>query len=142
MVIVAGTNALGTAQSPADEFQDAPFTVTFTVTDNQTNASHAFLFHGLLNGSMTTSLVHLAASFVGGDQQSFSISGRLYTVTLGYLAQDAPEGAFNGEITASVRVGATASSPEPTSLVLFALALPAVGWSGWRLRRRRRCAVN
>ena len=81
---------------------------------------------------MTTSLVHLASSFVGGDQESFVISGRLYTVTLGFAAQDAPEAAFAGEITASVQVGdatQTASTPEPASLVLAGMAFPAIGVS-------------
>ncbi len=140
MVVVAGTTALGTEQSPTDLFHNAPYTVTFTVTDDQTQASHPFVFQGLLNGSMTMSLVHLASSFVGGDQESFTISGRLYTVTLGFVAQDAPEAAFAGEITASVQVGdamQTASTPEPASLVLAGMALPAIGVSAWRRLTRR-----
>ncbi len=140
MIIVAGTNALGTAQSPADAFHNAAYTVTLTVTDDQTNVSHPFVFQGLLNGSMTTSLVHLASSFGGGDQQSFVISGRQYTVTLGFAAQDAPSTAFAGEITASVQVGDpthTASTPEPASLVLAGLAFPALGLTAWRRLMRR-----
>ena len=137
MVVVAGTNALGTMQSPADLFHNAPFTVTLTVTDNQTNVSHPFLFHGLLNGSMTTSLVHLTGSFVGGNQQSFTISGRQYTVSLDFVAQDAPASSFAGEITASVQVGGAASTPEPASLVLACLGLPAAGLAVWRRLRRR-----
>ena len=130
MVIVAGTTALGTSQSPADLFHDAAYTVTFTVTDDQTNASHAFVFHGLLNGSMDTALVHLTTSFQGGDQQSFTISGRLYTVTLGFSATDASAANFAGDITAACQVGGrppAAGTPEPATLVLVALALPAVG---------------
>ncbi len=141
MVIVAGTNALGTTQSPADVFHSASYTVTLTVTDDQTHAVHPFEFHGLLNGSMTTSLVHLTSSFVGGDQQSFVISGRQYTVTLAFVAQDAPAATFAGEITASVQVGDptnTASTPEPASLVLAGLALPAIGLTAWRRWMRRR----
>ncbi|HVS34089.1 MAG TPA: PEP-CTERM sorting domain-containing protein [Gemmataceae bacterium] len=139
MVVVAGTNALGTALSPADLFHNAPFTVTFTITDDQTNASHPFVFQGHLNGSMTTSLVDLTASFIGGDQQSHIISGRMYTVTLSFLASDAPASSFAGDIGASAAVAGlptTVQSPEPTSLILIGLALPAVGALAWRRRCR------
>jgi hypothetical protein len=140
MVIVAGTNALGTAESPADAFHDASFTVTLTVTDNQTKAFHYFVFDGLLNGSMTTSLVHLTTSYAGGDQQSFTISGRLYTVMLGLSAPNAPAATFAGDIAATCRVGdsATATTPEPASLLLAGLALPAALTTWVRARRKSR----
>jgi hypothetical protein len=140
MIIVAGTTALGTSQSPADLFHNAAYTVTFTVTDDQTNVSHPFVFQGLLNGSMTTSLVHLTSSFLGGDQQSFTISGRQYTVTVGFSATDASAANFGGEITAACQVGSrppAAGTPEPTTLVLVALALPAVGAGAWRRLKRK-----
>jgi hypothetical protein len=140
MVIVTGTTAMGTTQSPADLFKNAAYTVTFTVTDNQTHAMHPFVFDGLLNGSMTTSLVNLTSSFSGGDQQSFTISGRLYTVTLGFSAPEAASSAFSGDITASCQIGASPSAvgtPEPASLVLIGLAMPALGAAAW-LRRKRK----
>jgi hypothetical protein len=141
MVVLAGTKAEGTHDSPADLFQNAQYTVTLTVTDNQSSASHSFEFHGLLNGSMTTNLVHLTSSFVGGDQQSFTISGRLYTVTLNFVDHDAPASSFSGEVTASVEVGGQpppAAMPEPASLMLAGFALPGIGLAAWRQWTRRR----
>jgi hypothetical protein len=138
MVIIVGTAAEGTMQSPADLFQNAPFTVSLAVTDNQTGESHTFVFQGLLNGTLTPGLVHLTADFVGGDDQTFTISGRPYTVTLGLVAPDATAASFAGDITATVDPPNASATPEPASLVLAGLALPAVGFGAWgRLSRWR-----
>ena len=142
LVLSAATFAQGTAASPADLYQNASYSVTLNVTDNQTQQSHAFVFQGFLNGSMTKGLVALTSTFQGGDQQSFTISGRLYTVTLAFTAPQTDTTTFAGTIGASVDVadGVTDPppqlAPEPAGLLLAALALPAVGLAAGRRIRR------
>jgi hypothetical protein len=145
VVVLAGTTADGAADSPADLFQNAPYSVTLTVTDDQTQESHDFTFDGLLTGLMTKNLIQLANHFVGGDRQTATISGRQYTVTLGFSAPAAAAANFSGAIRADVLLTAlplidplpAAKTPEPAGLVLAALALPAIGLTARRRYGRR-----
>jgi hypothetical protein len=144
VVLLAGTTADGTSNSPADLFENAPYSVALTVTDDQTQESHEFTFDGLLTGLMTKSLVQIASHFVGGGQQTATIAGRQYTVTAGLSAPAAAAANFAGAIQANCGViglpipgpPPAADTPEPASLVLAALSLPAVGLTARRRRRR------
>jgi len=145
VVLLAGATADGTPDSPADLFQNASYSVTLTVTDDQTQDSHDFTFDGLLTGLMTKGLVQIANHFVGGGQQSATISGRQHTVTVSLSAPAATAADFAGAIRADCGVTGlpiggpppTADTPEPASLVLAALSLPAVGLTAGRRYGRR-----
>jgi hypothetical protein len=144
VILAASTSALGTAASPADQYVNAPYSVTLTVADPAANQAHAFTFNGLLNGSLTASSFQIANTFTGGSSQDSTLAGRDYHVTAGPFTLSPTTGA--GSIGFAVQVNdptgqpppppsppptpSPSSAPEPASLILAFLALPALGMIG------------
>jgi hypothetical protein len=144
IILAASTSALGTPASPADQFVNAAYFVTLTIADPAANQTHDFTFHGLVNGSLTASNFQIGNTFTDGPSQDSTVGGRNYHVTVGPFALSPTTGA--GSIGFAVRVDDPSvqgqpssppphSAPEPASLVLACLALPALGLRVWKRKR-------
>ena len=152
VILESSTSALGTPASPADQYVNAPYSVTLTIKDNATQQSHDFTFNGLLNGTLAAGNYQVTNSFTNGSQDS-TIAGHDYHVSVGPFALSSTTGA--GTIGFGVQVSDPAgqgppssqppssppptstppSAPEPASLVLACLALPALGLRAWKRKR-------
>jgi hypothetical protein len=147
VILEASTSALGTAASPADQYVNAPYSVTLTIADPTANQSHDFTFNGLINGSAAASNFQLTNTFSNGSQDS-TLAGHDYLVTAGPFVLSPTTGA--GSIGFAVQVNdpttqapppapppspSPSTAPEPTSLVLACLTLPAIGLTGWNRRK-------
>jgi hypothetical protein len=144
VILEASTSALGTAASPADLYQNVPYSVTLTIADPAANQSHDFTFHGLVNGSIAAGNFQIANTFSDGSQDS-TLGGRDYHVTAGPFALSPTTG--SGSIGFAVQVNdpviqgqpppppPPSTAPEPTSLILLYLALPALGLRAWKRKR-------
>ena len=149
IILAASTSALGTPASAADQFVNAAYFVTLTITDAATSKSHDFTFHGQLNGSLTASNFQIANTFTDGPSQNSTLAGHDYHVTVGPFALSPTTGA--GTIGFAVQVNdptvqgqpsgspppppPPSSAPEPASLLLACLALPALGLRAWKRKR-------
>ena len=148
VILEASSGALGTAASPADQYVNAPYSVTLTIADPAANQSHDFTFNGLINGSATASNFQIANTFTGGSSQDSTLGGRDYHVSVGPFALSSTTGA--GTIGFAVQVNdpiitgqpspppppsPPSSAPEPASLVLVCLVLPALGLQVWKRKR-------
>jgi len=133
-----------------DSFGAVPFNLAVTVTDLASSAQQAFNFAGTYNAD------HVSASSSHVDPASQGISwgtplsvtqtvgGNAYTMqVISWTAPGAPgsPGSILAEITAVPNGGVTGgppgTAPEPTSLVLAGLALPAL-----LVARRRRTKIE
>lgn len=137
----------------ADRYEQVPYSLTFILTDSGTGASHALTVSGALDGTVTSDGVNLTNTFTGGsDSQSFDFLGHNLTVAFGFTSTGGSPQDWAGAVTASVsEMGVTpageagspvggppvAAAPEPTGLVLAALATPVLGLAAGRMRRRR-----
>jgi hypothetical protein len=134
----------------ADQYNNVAYSLTFGLTDPNTQQSQVLTVQGQLNGTVTSSGVSLTNSFTDGSgSQTFAFLGHEYTATFGFAAGSGSPWSWGGQITASVEQvsdaapAATsapfdaplpAAAPEPTTFVLAALALPAIGLARWRRR--------
>jgi hypothetical protein len=148
VILAASTSALGTPDSPADQFKDVGYFVTLTIADPAANKSHDFTFHGLLNGSMATGNFQITNAFSDGPSQDSTFAGHDYHVSVGPFVLSQTTGA--GSIGFAVQVTDAgvqgqpnpppnppppSTAPEPASLVLVCLALPALGLTSWRRKK-------
>jgi hypothetical protein len=143
VILEASTSALGTAASPADLYQNVPYSVTLTIADTAASQSHDFTFHGLVNGSIAAGNFQLTNTFSDGSQDS-TVAGHDYHVTAGpfVLSQTTGSGSigFAVQVNDPVAHGPPPSSPppppssapEPAGLVLACLSLPALGLQVWK----------
>lgn len=125
--------------------------------DDPSGQTATLTFHGLLTGSYWRTGSGLTNTFTGATMQTAELGGNLYTVSLtGFEAPTGYGDELAGRITAGVRVAAVqdggppqggsgggsgegVTTPEPATLLLAALGLPAVG-AVRALRRRARSA--
>jgi hypothetical protein len=121
------------ALAPAT-FTNKPYTLTLTLTDGDTSAVGSLAFTGEFNGQVTSNSSNVSISFTGQNTQSLTLGQHLYTVTMDAYAPPGPPGSTNvGSIGAHATV-AVETLPEPSSIFLAAMALPACVF--WRRRRR------
>ena len=130
-----------------DSFSSVPFNLSVTVTDLASSQQQAFNF----NGNYTADHVSASSSHVDPASQGISwstplsvtqtVGSNAYTLQIvSWTAPGAPgsPGSILAEITAVANPpGTGAMAPEPTSLVLAGLALPAL-----LVARRRRNQIE
>ncbi len=118
------------AQDPA-RFSHAEYTLVMRLTDLSSGLSAALTFVGELNGTVSAAGTSLTNQFLGQKQYAFDLNHHVYTISIGdFTAPGAPGSGDLGDIGVNVSVH---HNPEPSSLLLAAVGLPAVAL----LRRRR-----
>ncbi|HVS35617.1 MAG TPA: hypothetical protein VMS17_08545 [Gemmataceae bacterium] len=120
-------------------WQDAPFTLTFVIHDGP-NIVGAVTFSGVLNGALSknatghvTSSVHI--DWLGPTTTTLDLDHHLYTLSVSSMVRDGalPDAGDLGGVRVDVNVR---HNPEPASMVLAALALPALAFVGYRRNKR------
>jgi hypothetical protein len=115
------------AAHPA-HFTNRPFSFTLSIRDKTFGVLGAATFSGVFNGTLSAFNSNLHVSFTSPVTRTLHLGHDLYTISVGQVTLGAP-GRDIGGISASIQ---TRHNPEPSSLLLAALALPAL-----RLARRR-----
>jgi hypothetical protein len=135
-VVAANLSVFSNAPDTAPAtFTNKPYTLTLTITDGDSNDAGSLAFTGEFNGRVTSDSSNVGITFTGQNTQSLTLGEHLYTVTMNAYAPPGPPGSSNvGSIGAHATV-AVQTLPEPASVLLAVLALPAGAF--WRRRRRR-----
>jgi hypothetical protein len=125
--------------SPSDSlhpahFTDRPFSLVLSVQDWASRARGSLTFSGLLDGTVSFARSHIRVHWTSPTTQRLHLGHHLYTATIRYSSHAGSPWDGTGLFTARVRVH---HNPEPTSLVLAALAAPALGLTLWRRRAAR-----
>ena len=143
--IITNIHAFSTATaSSRDMFNHANVSYTLQLTDSASNTSGSLTFSGFFSGTMTGNSANVQLTFTSPKTESLTLGGNTYSVSIGTYTPPGPPGASNaGSLNAFVSVtpgnggGTISSVPEPSALFLAGLALPWIGLS--RLRSRRKC---
>ena len=118
------------AQDPA-HFNNAEYTLVMKLTDVSSGLVAAATFEGELNGTISASGTNLTNTFLGQKTYQFDLNHHIYDISIGaFTAPGAPGSGDLGSIAVDVSIH---HNPEPSSLILAGLALPALAL----LRRRR-----
>jgi len=144
--VVTNIHAVSTAPyNTPDVYNKVPVTFTLQLEDQASKATGSLTFSGYFSGTTTGSSSNVYFTLTSPQSQSLTLGGNTYTVGMGTYTPPGPPGAANaGSLSASVTVtagtgtGGISSVPEPSALMLAGLALPWVGLSGWRMRRKSR----
>ncbi len=150
-VLVAKISLFGSFASGVETLSNAEYAYKLLLEDVASGQSGELTFRGELSGSFSMSSVQLTNVFLEGTQ-SLDLGDHVYFVTMsafvapgplesgdpGYLkafieavAKTAEVGPTTGELETVVLTGV----PEPATLTLLGLGLPAA--LAWRLRRRQ-----
>ncbi len=114
-------------------FTNTPFTLTLKLTDSPSGLSGVLTFHGLLNGTAFVGSGTLAGSYPSvsfpDGVRSVVIGQDTYHIQLpaGWLIGIGPD-PYPG-IFAKIDVSTASTTPEPSSLLLAAMALPVLGFT-------------
>jgi hypothetical protein len=137
-----------------DTFSSSPYSLTVHLTDLNSGATGALTFSGQFNGTLSATTASISNTFLSPSSQSIVLGQDDYTVTLNsYLAPNQPNSTTFGYIQADVTItpatgstntgngntgnsGGVQAVPEPSTLLLAGLALPA-GLAWWRVRSGR-----
>jgi len=142
--VVTNLHAFSTAAyNTPDTFNQAPVSFTLQLTDSASHTSGSLTFSGYFSGTITGNSSNVQLTMTSPTTESLTLGGNTYTVSIGTYTPPGPPGASNaGSLNAFVSVapasgtGTISSVPEPSTFVLAGLALPWVGLSGWRRRRK------
>ncbi|HTU19538.1 MAG TPA: hypothetical protein VMG10_15870 [Gemmataceae bacterium] len=129
------TSATGPATFNA---ANTAYTLSLTITDNTTHDSGTLTFSGSISGSLSPTTSSLVNTFAD-PQQSLTLDGHTYTVTLPPTVPLAAPTSPQQNITAQVSVSGAGVQgvPEPTSVVLGSLGICLTALGGWWKGRRR-----
>ncbi len=109
------------------------FTLTLTIHDPSVANPGSVSFTGYLIGYLTPTVSHVQTFYTGTTTKSLTLGKHLYTIQMSNYAPSG-EDCTTGQVTAIATV-TVQDLPEPASVVLAGLALPAAGLF-W-LRRRK-----
>ena len=125
------------ADSAPDHFSHAPFSLTLTLTDNASHQSGNLTYAGFVAGDLSASSANLGVTVDSPTAAGLALGGHYYRVAIGpYIAPPYPSTNLPGILVANVTVSDVQTVPEPATLALAGLALPALGLAAWRKRRR------
>jgi PEP-CTERM motif len=142
--------------STPDTFTNAPFSLTLTLTDDNSHQTTSLTFNGVFNGSFSAGSANITASWTGSTSQTVVLGNDTYAVSMtGYSPPGPPGSANAGSIGTHVDVSAGSSGgggggggggdpgppanpvPEPSTLALSGLGLSFLGLASWRKWKRR-----
>jgi hypothetical protein len=137
-ITAANLEAFSTAsaKTPAT-FNNVEYTLTMKLTDLSSGLQAAVTFEGVLNGTVSASGSSLTNKFVGQTSFSYNLNHHIYDISIGNFQQPGAPGSAGATGLGSIDINVTVHhNPEPSSLLLGALGLPALGL----FRKRRRPA--
>jgi hypothetical protein len=119
-----------------DTFTHAPYSLSIHLTDLASNQSGDLTFKGEFNGTLDAATANITTTFLDPKTQSVVLGQHTYTVALNsYVPPGGPPQTVFGAIGAHVSIadattpgaggGGVSDAPEPSALLLAALALPA-----------------
>lgn len=140
--VILSTFSTGSDTVPDDvNILPSPYTLSVTLQDNDLGVAPVTLtFTGEMSGVVSPTTVNVKNKF-DSMTDSVTMNGYIFTVTLtGFTS---PTLGGNGTITAQISVreedGQVTRTPEPSSLLLASLVVPAALW--YRRRRARKEAA-
>jgi hypothetical protein len=133
-----------------DTFTNAAFSLTMTLTDDNSHQTTTLTFNGMFNGTLTGSSSNISLSWTGPSKQTVVLGNDTFTVNMSGFTPPGPPNASNGG-GISAHVDASAGSgggggggggggspaPEPSTLALSGLGLSFLGFASWRKRKAR-----
>jgi hypothetical protein len=131
-----------TPASHQNHFLDAAYTLTLQLTDEASGETATVTFGGVFNGTLSTIDADLSTRFTGQTEQSLTLGGNEYVVSLAdYRPPGAPGSNVPGSISATVEVRGTdvppvQDVPEPSAVVLSCVGLSLLGVAVRRRWRR------
>jgi hypothetical protein len=156
-LVAANLSVITSAAAPTvDTYTNKAYQLTLTLTDTASGQTGAFVFKGLLSGSANTTSSNFTNKFVGLTTVTDHIGNFDYLVhILPPVVPPIAGGVTQGGISATVSAspfdsggnghqggqgggGTLSSSPEPGTLLMACLGVPAViGWRRLRTASRR-----
>jgi len=144
----AATNLKIISSADADHLEhlnkNGSYTLTLTITDQDSGKSAAISFTAKLGGTFAADTSNITSTTplstkTGKSTESVTLGKHTYTVSFYSFSPPGPTQASNlGSITFRVDVGnaTITNTPEPTTMLLSLMGLSFAGAS-WRMRRRR-----
>jgi hypothetical protein len=135
-----------------DTFNKAPYALLFSLTDTASGKTGNLTFNGQFDGTLSTTSAQIGNTFLSPSTQTLVLGQHTYTVALNsYVAPGLPSATVFGSIGAHVSIadastgggngggtgGGVSDAPEPSTLLLAGLTLPAAGLMWWRARGPR-----
>jgi hypothetical protein len=146
-VVVTNLRVFSTANpnTPDVLSKNGAYSVTLTLgtSANGNPQSTTLTFTGKLTGSFSSESANVGNLFGPHSSQSVTFGAYMFTVALiAYTPPGPPDQVNSGSISAHVSISAihTASTPEPSSMLLTGLGLTFLGGAAWRKRRLARVA--
>jgi PEP-CTERM motif len=145
-IIAVSLSTFSSAPSgTVDTFTNSPFSLTAHLTDLNSNQSGTLTFNGVFNGTLSQTNAQITATFLSPSTQSIVLGPNTYTVALNsFVPPGLPNATVFGDIGAHVSIedgsGGTVgiqTVPEPSTLLLVGMTLPAAGLALWRTRAGR-----
>ncbi len=134
------TVSKASAKHPAPFHRRGFYTLTLTLTDDQSGQSGSVTFAGKISGTLSKHSADLSNAYIGDTTKTLDLGNYQYSVTIGAMSPPGPPGSSTqGSIAADVVVSGLhgEEAPEPSALVLSCLGgVGVLGFSGQRLRRR------
>jgi hypothetical protein len=143
-VNVATIDTFGSIGAPPETLSKGDYQFDLSLTDKTSGDKGTLSFHGTLSGSFSSAMSSVANVFTDPNQ-SIVLGGNLYSVTMGPYTAPSPigqpaTGLFQATIDAEPAPTVPPphiGTPEPATLLLAGLGLPAV----WLVRRRRKLGL-
>jgi hypothetical protein len=130
-IVATNIRTVSTAtQTAPDTFTDKAYSLALTVTDTASGQSGTAVFHGVFNGTLTSESSNITSTFVGATKAVLDLGNNEYVIDLTAFTPPGPTGSVNagtisGHATVTVEsIHPVADSPEPSTLLLAAFAVP------------------
>jgi MYXO-CTERM domain-containing protein len=131
----ADVSTTSTTPEPGDLF-DTTFNMKLKITDTASGQSGFLTFAGSLMGKLTSTSSQLNSEFTTNVTQQLKLGNHKYTVTIDPTLVALPSPGSDTAAVIDARVSVVNETPEPSSLMLGALALAGLGLRAGVRRRK------